>query len=72
MTKYLLNENIHGYEKITVDDVEKTDGSNNLFVVVIDKGIDNKTGHYYKFINRALRNKNRVIAVGLNDENIID
>ena len=69
MTKYLLNENIHGYEKITVEDVEKADGSNNLFVIIIDKGIDNLTGQYYKFINRALKNKNRVIAVGLNDEN---
>lgn len=69
MTKYLLNENIHGYEKITAEDIEKTNGSDNLFVVIINKGIDNKTGNYYQFINKALKNKNRVIVVGLNDEN---
>lgn len=69
MTKYLLNENIHGYEKITVDEIEKTTDKGNMFVVVIDNDCDRFTGAYYKFLRDAAMNQNRIIIVGINDGN---
>lgn len=70
MTKYLINENIHGYDKISVNDIDKANSLNSLFVVIIDKSCDSEVAKYYKFINRALKNNNRVITVGVNDENV--
>lgn len=70
MTKYLINENIHGYDKISVNDIDKADSMNSLFVVIIDKSCDSEVAKYYKFINKALKNNNRVITVGVNDENV--
>lgn len=71
MTKYLVNENIHGYEKITCEDLDKTNNSGNLFVIIIDKSCDGDVNKYYKLINSALRNNNRVILISINDENKI-
>lgn len=70
MTKYLINENIHGYDKISVNDIDKANSLNSLFVVIIDKSCDSEVAKYYKFINKALKNNNRVITVGVNDENV--
>ena len=70
MTKYLINENIHGYDKISVNDIDKANSMNNLFIVIIDKSCDSEVAKYYKFINKALKNNNRVITVGVNDENV--
>ena len=69
MTKYLLNENIHGYEKITVNDLDKTVESDSMFIIIIDKNCDSNTNGYYKFINSALKHRNRVILVSIDDEN---
>ena len=71
MTKYLINENIHGYDKISVNDIDKANSLNSLFVVIIDKSCDSEVAKYYKFINKALKNNNRVITVGVNDENVV-
>lgn len=69
MVKYLINENIHGYERITVKDTEATNNKDNLFVIILDKSCDNDTGNYYKLISNALKNNNRVILVSVDDEN---
>lgn len=71
MVKYLLNETIHGYEKIAVDDIKSTESNDNLFVVIIDKSCENDLGKYYKLINKALKSRNRVILVSVDDDNTV-
>lgn len=69
MEKYIINENYHGYNKISINDIDKTNESNNIFVVIIDKTCDENTAQYYNFINNALKNINRVIVISVQDQN---
>lgn len=69
MVKYLINENIHGYEKITVNDDKAFTERDNMFVLIIDKNCDKNVGSYYRALTQALKNNNRVIMVSIDDEN---
>ena len=40
-----------------------------MLVVVIDKTCDEKLGMYYRVFTDALKNNNRVVLVGVNDDN---
>ena len=69
MTKYIINETYHGYEKITIDNVDIASKQDNLFVIIIDNKCDGELPNYYKFINTAMKNHNRVILISLADKN---
>lgn len=69
MTKYMMNESFHGYEKITVNDIEEAEKADNVHIIFIDKKCDEELAKYYNFINKALKNHNRIILVSTADEN---
>lgn len=69
MVKYEINFNIHGYEKLTVDDDAVSTITDDLVIVVVEKQCDAELGKYYKAVNNLLRNRNRVILISVNDEN---
>jgi hypothetical protein len=69
MTKYLLNDTFHGYEKLDVKDISKAEEAGNLFVIIIDKTCDDSLSDYYMLVNSALKHQNRVIAISVMDEN---
>ena len=69
MTKYMIGENYHGYEKITVEDFDVTNAQDNLFIIVIDKSCDENVAKYYNFIRNALKKHNRIILIGVEDDN---
>lgn len=69
MTKYIINETYHGYEKIAVDNVDIASKQNNLFIIIIDNKCDGDLPKYYKFINIAMKNHNRVILISMADKN---
>ena len=69
MTKYIINETYHGYEKITIDNVDIASKQDNLFFIIIDNKCDGELPNYYKFINTAMKNHNRVILISLADKN---
>ena len=66
MTKYLVNESMHGYECIDASkDVEK----DNLVIVVVNKDCNAELNKYYRLINNALKNRNQVILISVDDDN---
>lgn len=69
MEKYLFNSVIHGYNQATVNEFNVSDKHGDLIVVVIDSSCDNNIGSYYKLINNALKLNNRVILIGIEDDN---
>mgnify|MGYP002517156314 CR=1 FL=1 len=69
MTKYIINETFHGYEKITVDNIDTANTKDNLYIIIVDSKCDEKVADYYKFINTALRNHNKIILISITDEN---
>lgn len=69
MTKYIFNYNMHGYESTTVEEFDSSKDES-LLVVVIDKSCDSNTSAYYKLVDNALKNKNRILLIGVEDENI--
>ena len=69
MTKYIFNYNMYGYESRTVNEFESNE-EDNLLVVVIDKSCDGDTAKYYKTIETAIKNRNRVILIGVDDANV--
>jgi hypothetical protein len=69
MVKYLINENFHGYEKADIGTDELNELRDSLVIVVINKNCDNEVGKYYKAVSNLLKHNNRVIAIGIEDEN---
>lgn len=69
MVRYLVNLKSHGYECITIEDIDITNNESNLINILIDKSCDSDTGKYYKFIDNALRNRNRVVLISVDDGN---
>lgn len=69
MTKYIINETFHGYEKIDIDNIEAANKKDSLFVIIIDNKCDNKLSNYYSFINNVLKKHNRVILISVSDKN---
>ena len=69
MDKYLINCKMHGYTQVTVDDEKSVATKENIFIIVIDKSCDTILYKYYRFINSVLKNRNRVILIGIDDGN---
>ena len=69
MTKYIINETFHGYNKISVDDLSVSSDKDNLIVVFIDNTCDEELSKYYTFLNTSLKNHNRIILISMRDEN---
>lgn len=69
MDKYLINSDLHGYNKQEINSFDASDVKDSLIITVVNKGCDDKVGAYYKMIRNALSNFNRVILIGVNDEN---
>ena len=69
MIKYLINENLHGYEKIDISKIEVTENSDNMYIIIHNQSCDNNIGDYYKFVASALKHNNRVILVSVDDGN---
>lgn len=69
MTKYIVNETFHGYERLDISNYGKLDSQDCLYVVVVDKKCDSSIEKYYTFVNEALRMHNRVILISISDDN---
>ena len=69
MVRYSVNVKSHGYENINIEDINITEETGNIINIVIDKSCDKITNKYYKFINSALRNRNRVLLISVEDDN---
>lgn len=69
MKKYLFNSNIHGYDKVTLDSFNVDEVSEDILIFVIDNTCDENMVDYYGIVNKALRNKNRIILIGVDDNN---
>ena len=70
MVKFIINETVHGFERISIENMENSlNESGNLFVVVLDKTQDDKMHLYYNGISKAIVKGNRVLLVSLDDGN---
>lgn len=70
MDKYIVNGLVHGYEKIMdIDSLDMSKIQESEIVLIIDKACDVKLGSYYKFVSKALKNRNRVLLLSLRDDN---
>lgn len=69
MTKYLVNNNIHGYEIINVKDYDVAFNKDDLLIVIVDKNCKTDSSYYFNLVDSALRCQTRVILLGVNDEN---
>ena len=36
MTKYIINETFHGYEKINVDNIDAANQQDSLYIIIVD------------------------------------
>ena len=70
MHKYILNCSVHGYDKIEIDDVESINNIyESLVVIVATSDCDEELQKYYKATDTILKNQNRVILIGVEDDN---
>lgn len=69
MTKYIINETFHGYEKINVDNIDAANQQDNLYIIIVDNKCDGDVASYYKFMNTALKKHNRIILISIADDN---
>ena len=69
MIRYIINENLHGFQKASINDTTFAEENNNVIVILIDKSCEQNTGNYYRLIDKCLRNHNRVILVSVADDN---
>lgn len=69
MGRYIVNETMHNFDKIKIDDIDFIKNDLSLYVVNVNKTCDNDINKYYKFIKMALRKGNRVILLSKNDGN---
>lgn len=68
-TSYLINSNIHGYERVNIEDFKFEDKREDTIITIVDKACDDKLAIYYNMFNNTLKNNNRLILIGVNDEN---
>lgn len=68
-TSYLLNSNIHGYERVNIEEFRSDDKRDDTIITVIDKSCDDKLAIYYNMFSNALRNNNKLILIGVTDGN---
>jgi hypothetical protein len=69
MIKYLVNELMHGYEKVDITADELLTTKDNMCIIVLSKNCDSNIGVYYKTVTTLLKHNNRVIIIGLEDGN---
>lgn len=69
MVKYLVNDNIHGYEKVDIASEELTKVTNSMCIIIVTKACDSNIGVYYKTVTSLLKHNNRVMLIGVEDEN---
>lgn len=69
MAKYLVNNNIHGYEIINVKDYDITFNKDDILVVIVDKNCKSDSSYYFNLVDDALRCQTRVILLGVKDGN---
>lgn len=69
MDKYLINSDLHGYNKQEINSFDASDVKDSLIITVVNKSCDDKVCAYYKMVRNALSNFNRVILIGVDDEN---
>ena len=69
MVKHIVNESVHGYEKVEINSLISAENTNDLFVIIVDKSCDNDVASYYKAVNNLLRKFNRVMLIGAMDDN---
>lgn len=69
MQKFIFNSNIHGYRECILKDFDISDKKDSLIIVIIDKTCNETLGDYYFMVNGALKNRNKVILIGIDDEN---
>ena len=69
MEKYMINNSVHGYNQVFIED-EKLDAIKDSMVdVVVDKSADDKLALYYNKFRKMLANHNRIYLVGVKDNN---
>lgn len=69
MGRYIINETIHSFDKLRVDDIDIIKNNSSLYVINVNKTCDNDINKYYKFIRTAVRLGNRVILISKDDGN---
>lgn len=69
MEKYIVNNNMHGYTKLDINEYTKDSVKDSLVVLIIDETCVELINKYYTALNNLLSNRNRVIMVGIGDEN---
>lgn len=71
MDKYIFNCNIHGYIQITIGNDKLKDIKDSLIIFVVDKSLNEQLSECYVTIGEMLRHNNRVILLGIEDDNIV-
>ena len=69
MARYAMNINLHGYDKLTIENRNTDDIRNDIVIVAVNKALDEQLSNYYKIVEQLLKNKNRVILLSSEDDN---
>lgn len=70
MEKYIINGSLHQYTRLEAGDKEKaSEIKDSLVVAIIDKELDDRFVSLYEMIHSLLCNGNRVVLVGITDDN---
>lgn len=69
MKKFIFNENIHGYEKLNINDIQEVSDRDDLYIIIADKSCDKDISSYYNLVASALKKNNRIIFISVDDDN---
>ena len=69
--KYIVDHKVHGYTPLDITDLAAVNGITDSEVVIVTSSKCNKSlGDYYKATESLLKHQNRVILIGIEDDNM--
>lgn len=71
MSKYIVNYDINGFEKVEISDKKLTTGSDNIIVLVLDESTSDKLMEYYESVTNILLSGNKLFIVMVGKESKI-
>lgn len=71
MQKYIIDHKVHGYTPIEIDDMDTISLIKDSEVVIVASSkCAQSLGNYYKATSKLLQNQNRVILIGIEEDNM--
>ena len=65
----MINNSVHGYTQLMIDDEKLDSITDSMVNVIVDKSADDKLALYYRKFRKILSNRNRIYLIGVKDDN---